>query len=47
MATSDGLETRDWEMIGKLAPTVAYRFGASCDASLVRKGPLRALDTLV
>lgn len=46
MATSDGIDARDWEVIGDLAAAVANRSGADSDASLDRKRLLRALDKL-
>lgn len=46
MATSDGIDARDWEVIGDLAAAVANRTGSNFDASLDRKRLLRALDKL-
>lgn len=46
MATSDGIDARDWEVIGDLAVAVVNRSREGGDASLDRKRLLRALDKL-
>ncbi|MCP1625410.1 hypothetical protein [Pseudomonas nitroreducens] len=46
MATSDGIEGDDWEILADLAGAVASQSGSGCDASLERKRLLRALDKL-